>query len=139
VEILHRNGIQVNGSFVVGFDNDRPDSFVGLVDWIKAQRLECATFHILTPYPGTPLFRQMEREGRLLHKDWDLYDTAHAVFQPKHMSPSELEAGYAWMYRELFSLKSIWARRPLQLSAVPPYLAMSILYKRANPLWAFLI
>jgi radical SAM superfamily enzyme YgiQ (UPF0313 family) len=139
VDIFHRNGIQVNGSFVVGFDNDRPDVFARLVDWIKANRLECATFHILTPYPGTPLFRQMEREGRLLHRDWSLYDTAHAVFQPRHMSPSELEEGYAWIYSELFSLRSIWARRPAQLSAVPPYLAMSMLYKRANPLWAFLI
>src|SRR5947199_28448 len=86
--------------YAVIYDHIRPDSLVCLLDRIKAQRLECATLHILTPYPGTPLFRQMEREGRLLHKDWDLYDTAHAVFQPKHMSPSELEEGYAWMYRE---------------------------------------
>ena len=51
--------------------------------WIEANRLECATFHILTPYPGTPLFAQMEAEGRLLHKDWSRYDTGHVVFQPR--------------------------------------------------------
>jgi hypothetical protein len=55
------------------------------------------------------------------------------------MSPAELEAGYAWIYRRLFSLRSIWARRPRQASAVLPYLAMAILYKRANPLWQWLI
>ena len=63
VDILHDNGIQVNGSFVLGFDHDRPDVFAHTVEWIEANRLECATFHILTPYPGTPLFAQMEARG----------------------------------------------------------------------------
>ena len=93
VAILHDHGIQVNGSFVLGFDRDRLDVFERTVAWIEAARLECATFHILTPYPGTPLFRQMESQGRLLHKDWRLYDTAHAVFRPRNMTPEELEDG----------------------------------------------
>src|SRR5262249_21913544 len=99
----------------------------------------CATFHILTPYPATPLFRQMEGEGRLLHRDWTLYDTGHAVSRPKHMSPEELEQGYAWIYERLFSHTSIWARRPEDWRAVPPYLAMSYLYKRSNRFWRLLI
>ncbi|HKD40581.1 MAG TPA: radical SAM protein [Myxococcaceae bacterium] len=139
VEVFHRNGIQVNGSFVLGFDHDRPDVFENLASWIERNRLECATFHILTPYPNTPLFRRMQSEGRILHQDWSLYDTAHCVFQPKHLTPEELEAGYTWIYQRLFSLKSIWARRPRQVSAVPAYLAMSLLYKRSNWLWKFLI
>jgi len=61
------------------------------------------------------------------------------VFRPKHMTPAQLEEGYAWIYRRLFSLASIWARRPRQASAVLPYLAMALLYKRANPLWQWLI
>ena len=139
VEILHRHGIQVNGSFVLGFDYDRPDVFENTAAWIERNRLECATFHILTPYPGTPLFAQMEAEGRLLHKDWSWYDTGHVVFRPKHMTVNELAAGYAWCYRRLFSHRSIWRRRPRDASAVLPYLAMSYLYKRSNPLWHFLI
>ena len=139
VAILHDHGIQVNGSFVLGFDHDRADVFERTVDWIEAARLECATFHILTPYPGTPLFRQMDSQGRLLHKDWRLYDTSHAVFRPRHMSPDELEAGYAWCYDRLFSHSSIWRRRPADWRAVPPYLAMSYLYKRSNRLWHLLI
>ena len=112
VEIFHRNGMQVNGSFVLGFDHDRPDVFETTVRWIEENRLECATFHILTPYPGTPLFDEMQRDGRILHKNWALYDTGHVVFQPKHMSPDELAEGYAWCYRRLFSHRSIWRRRP---------------------------
>ena len=139
VRILHDHGIQVNGSFVLGFDHDRRDVFARTAEWIEANRLECATFHILTPYPATPLFRQMEAEGRLLHRDWALYDTAHAVFRPKHMSPEELEQGYAWIYRRLFSHASIWSRRPEDWRAVPPYLAMSYLYKRSNRFWHQLI
>jgi radical SAM superfamily enzyme YgiQ (UPF0313 family) len=139
VRMLHDHGIQVNGSFVLGFDHDRPDVFARTAEWVEANRLECATFHILTPYPATPLFRQMEAEGRLLHRDWSLYDTAHAVFRPRHMTPEQLEAGYAWIYQRLFSHASIWRRRPEDWRAVPPYLAMSYLYKRSNRLWRFLI
>jgi radical SAM superfamily enzyme YgiQ (UPF0313 family) len=139
VEILHDSGIQVNGSFVVGFDHDRKDAFELLAVWIERVRLECATFHILTPYPDTPLFRRMKSEGRLLHEDWSLYDTAHCVFRPRHMSPEELEAGYAWLYERLFSVGSIWARRPHDAAAIAPYMAMALLYKRANALWRFLI
>jgi radical SAM superfamily enzyme YgiQ (UPF0313 family) len=139
VELLHKHGIQVNGSFVLGFDHDRAEVFERTVNWIEANRLECATFHILTPYPGTPLFRQMESEGRLLHRDWSKYDTAHVVFRPRHMTARELADGYAWCYRRLFSSRSIWHRRPHDWNAVPGYLAMSYLYKRANWLWPFLI
>ena len=139
VAVLHRYGIQVNGSFVLGFDHDRPDVFERTVAWIEANRLECATFHILTPYPGTPLFRQLEAQGRILHRDWDKYDTAHVVFQPRHMSGEELDRGYAWCYDNLFSHRSIWKRRPADRSAVPAYLAMSYLYKRSNRFWHLLI
>jgi radical SAM superfamily enzyme YgiQ (UPF0313 family) len=139
VQLFHEHGIQVNGSFVLGFDHDRRDVFAKTAEWIESNRLECATFHILTPYPGTPLFRQMQAEGRLLHEDWNLYDTAHVVFRPRHMAPSELAEGYAWCYRRLFSHRSIWRRRPSDASAVLPYLAMSYLYKRSNRLWHTLI
>lgn len=139
IRVFHDVGIQVNGSFVLGFDHDDANSADRLMDWIERQRMESATFHILTPYPGTPLFRQMEREGRLLHRDWSLYDTAHVVFRPARMTPDELAAGYERCYDRLTSLASIWRRRPEDPRAVAPYLAMSVLYKRSNRLWRFLI
>jgi radical SAM superfamily enzyme YgiQ (UPF0313 family) len=144
VRMMHDYGIQVNGSFVLGFDHDRKDVFARTAEWIEENRLECATFHILTPYPAPPLFRQMEAEGRILHKNWTLYDTGHAVFKPKHMTPEELEHGYGWIYQRLFSHASIWRRRPQSKTwkdwqAVLPYLAMSYLYKRSNRFWHLLI
>ena len=139
VRMLHDNGIQVNSSFVLGFDHDRKDVFARTAEWVEENRLECSTFHILTPYPGTPLFRRMEAAGRLLHRDWTLYDTAHAVFRPKRMTPEELEQGYSWIYERLFSHRSIWRRRPEDWRAAPTYLAMSYLYKRSNWLWHLLI
>lgn len=139
VALLHDHKIQVNGSFVLGFDHDGPDVFDRTVTWIEANRLECATFHILTPYPGTPLFARLEGEGRILHRNWNLYDTAHVVFRPARMTPEELAAGYARCYERLFSHASIWKRRPQDPAAVAPYLAMSYLYKKSNGLWRTLI
>ncbi len=139
VSIFHDVGIQVNASFVLGFDNDTPDVFHDTARWVEETRLECATYHILTPYPGTPLFRRMEEEGRLLHRDWARYDTAHCVYRPRHMSPAQLEEGYAWLYRRTFSARSIWTRRPADPAAVVPYLAQAWLYKKNNALWSRLI
>ncbi|HEV3386092.1 MAG TPA: radical SAM protein [Gemmata sp.] len=139
VRIFHDNGIQVNGSFVLGFDHDRLDCFAKLVDWIEEVRMESATYHILTPYPGTPLFRQMDSEKRILHRDWSRYDTAHVVFRPRHMTPEQLAEGYAYCYERTFSHRCIWHRRPRDWRAVAPYLAMAYLYKKSNWLWPFLI
>ncbi len=139
VRMFHDVGIQVNGSFVLGFDHDGPEVFQRTLAWVEETRLECATYHILTPYPGTPLFRHMEHQGRLLHRDWSRYDTAHCVYRPRHMSPEQLEEGYAWLYRETFSARSVWARRPEQRAAVAPYLAQAWLYKKNNRLWSRLV
>jgi hypothetical protein len=81
----------------------------------------------------------MEADGRLLHRDWTRYDTGHVVFRPKRMTAEQLAEGYAWCYRRLFSHGSIWRRRPADVRAVLPYLAMSYLYKRSNKLWYRLI
>jgi radical SAM superfamily enzyme YgiQ (UPF0313 family) len=139
VRLFHDNGIQVNGSFVLGFDHDGPDVFDRTVEWVEQNRLECATFHIMTPYPKTPLFAQLERENRIVHRDFRLYDTAHVVFEPALMSAEALQAGYESCYRRLFSHASIWRRRPRDWRAVPAYLAMSYLYKRSNRFWHWLI
>ena len=72
------------------------------MEWAVAQGVETATFHVLTPYPGTALFRRMEADGRLLHRDWDLYDTRHAVFRPARMTPAQLEEGYWRAYRDFY-------------------------------------
>ena len=90
-----------------------PDVFERTVEWIEETRLECATFHILTPYPGTPLFRQMEAEGRLLHRDWSLYDTAHVVFRPAaHDAARSWRRATPGATGGSSRTRSIWRRRP---------------------------
>ena len=135
VSVFRDHHIQVNASFVFGFDHDDSGTFEKTAAWIERHRLACATFHVLTPYPGTPLFRQLEREGRILTRDWSRYDTSHAVFVPRLMSAEELEEGYAWCYRTLFSVGSIWRRRPRDPASLPAYLGGSLLYKKMNWLW----
>src|SRR5207302_2513516 len=105
---LHDLGVMVNGSFVFGMDHDGPDVFDRTVDWAIGNGIETATFHILTPYPDTALYGRIESEGRLLHRDWDLYDTRHVVFQPAQLRPAELERGYWRAYREFYRWGSIW-------------------------------
>src|SRR5262249_921052 len=82
----------VHGSFGVGMDGDDASVFDRTVGWAIGQGLETATFHILTPYPDTALFARMEAEGRLLHRDWERYDTRHVVFETRGMTADQLEA-----------------------------------------------
>ena len=104
---LHDCGVMINGSFVFGMDGDEGSVFERTVEWAIRQGIETATFHILTPYPGTALYRRMQEQGRLTTSDWDLYDTRHAVFRPARMTAAQLEDGYAWAYREFYRWRSI--------------------------------
>ena len=104
---LHDLGVMVNGSFVFGMDDDDPSVFDRTVAWAVEHGIETATFHILTPYPGTGLFQRMEAQGRLLHRDWDRYDTRHTVFRPARMTAEQLEAGYWGAYRDFYSWRNI--------------------------------
>ena len=75
-------GIMINGSFVFGLDGDDRDVFSRTVDWAVKAGLTTATFHILTPYPGTALFAEMAAQGRIVTRNWDLYDTRQVVYRP---------------------------------------------------------
>jgi radical SAM superfamily enzyme YgiQ (UPF0313 family) len=104
---LHDLGIMINGSFVFGMDDDDEDVFRRTVDWAIEQGLTTATFHIQTPYPGTRLFARMGAQGRIVTRDWDLYDTRHVVYQPARLTPQALKEGYDWAYREFYRWPSI--------------------------------
>lgn len=105
---LHEHGVMVNASFVFGMDDDAPDVFARTVEWAIAQGIETSTFHILTPYPGTPLERRLTAQGRVTTHDWDRYDTRHAVFRPARMNADQLEQGYWGAYRDFYRWSSIW-------------------------------
>jgi radical SAM superfamily enzyme YgiQ (UPF0313 family) len=103
---LESLGIMINGSFVFGMDGDDPDVFARTVDWAVQSGITTATFHILTPYPGTPLHASMTAQGRVTTQNWDLYDTRHVVYRPARLSAEELKRGYDWAYREFYR----WSR-----------------------------
>lgn len=107
VRKLHDLGVMINGSFVFGMDEDGPDVFERTVEWAVSRGIETATFHILTPYPDTALFARIQAQGRLFHRDWDRYDTRHVVFQPRGMTPEQLEQGYWRAYRDFYRWGSI--------------------------------
>lgn len=138
---LHDLGVMINGSFVFGMDGDDPTVFDRTVDWAVEQGIETATFHILTPYPGTVLYKRMAAAGRLLHSDWDRYDTRQVVFRPAQLTPEELEAGYWRAYERFYSWRNI-----VRGAATKPgfaqgarHFAYAAGWKKFEPLWDVVI
>jgi radical SAM superfamily enzyme YgiQ (UPF0313 family) len=131
----------VNGSFVFGMDHDGPDVFERTVEWAVEQGVETATYHILTPYPDTALYRRMDAEDRLLHHDWDLFDTRHVVFKPQLLTTSELETGYWRAYRDFYRWGSIWRGASSKRGLRPRlrHMAYAGGWKKFEPLWDALI
>ena len=138
---VHDNGVMINGSFVFGMDEDSSDVFNETLQWAIDNSIETATFHIMTPYPGTGLFARIESEARLFHRNWDLYDTRHCVFRPARMSPGQLEAGYWSAYENFYRWTSI-LRSSLQKPSVIQrlrHLAYSAGWKKFEGLWSLII
>lgn len=141
VRRLHDAGVMVNASFVFGLDQDGPDVFDRTVQWAVEQGIETATFHIMTPYPSTGLWKQLESEDHIVHRDWDLYDTRHLVYRPKGMTPRQLEDGYGRAYRDFYRWSNIWRGaaaqpgRPERLR----HLAYAGGWNKFEPAWDVLI
>ncbi len=141
IQRLHGLGVMVNGSFVFGMDDDDETVFARTVDWAVGQGIETATFHILTPYPGTALYERMAAQGRLLHSRWDEYDTRQVVFKPAKLSPAALEAGYWRAYRDFYNWGNIargaWTKP--HLSQRLRHMAYAGGWKKFEPLWDWVI
>ena len=138
---LHDLGVMVNASFVFGMDDDDESVFDRTVDWAIGQGIETATFHILTPYPGTALYKRVQAEGRITTSNWDVYDTRHTVFRPRRLTAESLEAGYWHAYQEFYRWKNIFrssrahATRPQQLR----HIAYAGGWKKLEPMWDWVI
>ena len=131
---IQKHGIIVLGSFIFGFDWDEADVFERTLRFAQECKIDGASFHVLTPYPGTALYHQLKQEGRLIDSlGWDKYDTTQAVFLPKRMGqdPRRLEEGCRWAYREFYSPRSIFKRLKLNRYLVL-YLLGSFLFYYAT-------
>ena len=107
---LHALGISIQGCFVFGHDHDTTDVFGETVQFAIDAAIDLPRFAILTPFPGTPLHQRLDREGRILTKNWELYDGQHVVYRPAGMTPRELQQGHEQAWRDVYSYGSI-ARR----------------------------
>lgn len=138
---LHDLGVMINGSFVFGMDDDDESVFERTVEWATSQGIETATFHILTPYPGTALYERMAAQNRLLHSDWDLYDTRHVVYRPAKLNPEALEAGYWQAYQDFYRWKAIFAGAATKsdLTGRLRHVAYAGGWKKFEPLWDWVI
>jgi radical SAM superfamily enzyme YgiQ (UPF0313 family) len=107
---LHERGIAVVGAFVLGYDHDGPDVFDRTLGFLEEAEVDALQLTVLTPFPGTPLYRRLEREGRLLDRNWEHYDLGHVVFEPRAVGAAELRAGHDRILARFYSWPSILRR-----------------------------
>lgn len=104
---VHRHDIKVHGMFVLGSDDDTPDTVRQTVRFCNQFKVDSAQFAILFPIPGTKLYQQLDAEGRIFTKNWSLYDGTHVVFRPKNMKAAELQRLFLWAWKKFYSLARI--------------------------------
>jgi radical SAM superfamily enzyme YgiQ (UPF0313 family) len=129
VEMLHRHRIALQGCFVFGLDHDTPETFMKTARMVVEAKIDLPRFAALTPFPGTPLFRRLEAQGRILTRNWELYDGQHVVFQPARMSVEELQLGIEQAWRHAYSLPSIARRLAASPSPWPVRLGANLGYR----------
>lgn len=110
VDTLHAHGITVQGCFVFGLDEDDQSVFADTVQQVLDLRIDIPRYSLYTPYPGTPLFKRMLAEKRILSFNWEDYDTMHVVIQPMKMTPAELYDGFKRAYRDTFRWRHVLQR-----------------------------
>jgi radical SAM superfamily enzyme YgiQ (UPF0313 family) len=99
---IRRQGIGVVAGMIVGLDQDGPEIFENCLRFLQHHRIDALQLNILTPLPGTPLFAEMDRAGRIVDTRWDRYDFRHVVFKPRCMTAAQLQEGADWLYAQFY-------------------------------------
>ena len=107
IDKIQSYGMLVHSSFIVGYEHDTVEALDELIQFIEDTNLLIPLINVLTPFPGTQLFTRLEKEGRILSKDWQLYDTKHVVFQPENLSTEQLSEGYKKVVQSVYSYDAI--------------------------------
>ncbi|ACX51486.1 Radical SAM domain protein [Ammonifex degensii KC4] len=110
IKRLHKYGIGVIGSFIVGLDSDDKSVFERIKEFAFRAKLDLLQASILTPLPGTLLYEEMEREGRIVDRDWSKYNGNHVVFRPRLLTVEELQRGFRQLLKETYSWGGILRR-----------------------------
>lgn len=127
---IHDAGINIIGSFVFGLDNDDRDVFKKTFEFIMENNIDAAQFHILTPLPGTVTYGALEKEGRIIDRDWAKYHTGEVVFEPKSMTAQELQNGYYWIFRNTYRMKNILKRCMRSPKGMAYRMAVNLSYRK---------
>ncbi len=109
ISTFHKYGIKVHGMFVFGADTDTIKTIRETANFAIKNKIDTVQFSILTPFPGTRLYNDLEKENRIFSKEWNLYDGHHTVFYPKNMSPYELQLETFRAYKKFYSLTGSWS------------------------------
>jgi len=107
---LHDAGIAVQGCFAFGGDDEDTSVFERTVEMVSETKMDLPRYSILTPFPNTAYYRQLESEGRIIEREWPMYDVEHVVYEPKKMTRDELYAGITWAWDETYKLSAIAQR-----------------------------
>ena len=103
IQVFRKSDINIHGMFMFGSDSEDKDIFRSTSEFCRKSGITTVQYMIMTPLPGTVLYKQLEKEGRLLHKKWEYYDAMHVVFQPKNFSTVELQKGMISCYSDFYS------------------------------------
>lgn len=118
IDRVHKHGMSIQGGIIFGFDEDTPDVFDATLEKINELEIDVLEINILTPYPGTPLYERLDKEGRIFTKDWSKYNQVDVVFEPKNMSVEELISGTKKVAKEFYSWGNIIKRNTRILKTV---------------------
>jgi radical SAM superfamily enzyme YgiQ (UPF0313 family) len=130
IRTVQKHGMAIVGGFIFGFDADTPEIFNTTLEAILDWGIDACEFNILTPYPGTPIYENLEKEGRITTKDWSKYTQANVVYQPKNMTPNELLDGTKMVIKKYYSplqmLKRLYGNLTLSKFAFTSFVLPSI-------------
>ena len=132
IKIIHSYGIGIIGAFIFGFDSDKESVFDETISFIDNTQIELASLSILTPLPGTRFYKRMEKEGRIIERNWAKYTNGEVVYRPKLLTVETLQEGYLEARRHLSSLHSI-AKRTFHLrKSALIYIPVNLMMRKAS-------
>ncbi len=137
INTIKKYKMAVNGLFMFGFDYDMPNVFDKTIDALSKWNIDAGEFNILTPLPKTPIFNKMEKEGRILTKNWSKYTQSQVVFQPKNMTPQELYNGIKKVIKEFYTPINMLKRWSglIKLSFTPEMMLVIPLMDYSHKIW----
>jgi len=136
VKMLHDNGVGINGTFVFGSDGDDESVFEKTVEFVQKLKIDLPRYALFTPFPGTQLYEELDKNDRIIEKNWSLYDVEHCVIQPKQMTKDKLEEGLQWAWEQTYKVGSI-AKRIFSINSkflinIPLNIGYKLYAKRLN-------